>query len=496
TCNRYCWTLLQFLFISIEKNLNDLSGDLVFLIDSSGSIYPQDYEKMKDFMKFVISRSFIGRNEVHVGVLQFSSSPQPEFDLRSFFSKEEMLQAIDGMQQLGGGTLTGDALTAVSQYFDSALGGRPHLQQRLVVVTDGQAQDEVRGPAEALREKGVKIYAIGVVDANTTQLLEISGSHDRMYSGRDFDALKDLESLLALQLCDPERGEVPKHTCAGSVVSGVTLYCRPAPGEVVFGFLQEIDGFYGFAVCEKQQADLVFLVDQSGSIQTGDYDLMKNFTTELVKSFSIGQKLVRVGLAQFSSSFQHEFYLNQFSEDTEVSEHILDMIQTGGGTNIGLALKSIREYFETSRGSRRSEGISQNLVLITDGESQDDVEDPADDLRALGIEIFAIGIGDVHDLELLQITGTPQRLFTVQNFGIMALSLSESTSFNRAMLGSFREKFEAQSQAGVKVRRCCGRVLLNRFSYEQRLQAFSLFANCSQASLTLKDGSNDELYKL
>lgn len=144
---------------------------------------------------------------------------------------------------------------------------------------------------------------------------------------------------------------------------------------------------------------------------------MKNFTTELVKSFSIGQKLVRVGLAQFSSSFQHEFYLNQFSEDTEVSEHILEMTQTGGGTNIGLALKSIREYFETSRGSRRSEGISQNLVLITDGESQDDVEDPADDLRALGIEIFAIGIGDVHDLELLQITGTPQRLFTVQNFG-------------------------------------------------------------------------------
>uniref|UniRef100_A0A3P9I2Q1 VWFA domain-containing protein n=1 Tax=Oryzias latipes TaxID=8090 RepID=A0A3P9I2Q1_ORYLA len=380
----------------------DLSGDLVFLIDSSGSIYPQDYEKMKDFMKFVISRSFIGRNEVHVGVLQFSSSPQPEFDLRSFFSKEEMLQAIDGMQQLGGGTLTGDALTAVSQYFDSALGGRPHLQQRLVVVTDGQAQDEVRGPAEALREKGVKIYAIGV-GANMTQL-EIMAGQDKskVFFVDNFAALEGLYKNISKELCYSTKPGKDEHL---------------TPGEVVFGFLQEIDGFYGFAVCEKQQADLVFLVDQSGSIQTGDYDLMKNFTTELVKSFSIGQKLVRVGLAQFSSSFQHEFYLNQFSEDTEVSEHILDMIQTGGGTNIGLALKSIREYFETSRGSRRSEGISQNLVLITDGESQDDVEDPADDLRALGIEIFAIGIGDVHDLELLQITGTPQRLFTVQNFG-------------------------------------------------------------------------------
>ncbi|KAK2845178.1 hypothetical protein Q5P01_011837 [Channa striata] len=93
------------------------------------------------------------------------------------------------------------------------------------------------------------------------------------------------------------------------------------------------------------------------------------------------------------------------------------MNQRGGGTKIGSALNSTQKYFQKSEGSRRSEGISQNLVLITDGESQDDVEDAAIRLRALGIEVFAIGIGDVHDLQLLQITGTPERLFTVQNFG-------------------------------------------------------------------------------
>lgn len=170
------------------------------------------------------------------------------------------------------------------------------------------------------------------------------------------------------------------------------------------------------AVCEKQQADLVFLIDQSGSIAQNDYSIMKTFTTELISSFKVSEDLVRVGVAQFSSYFQHEFYLNQFYTEKAVSDHILKMQQVGGGTNIGVALDSIREYFEASRGSRRSAGISQNLVLITDGESQDDVEDAADRLRALGIEMFAIGIGDVHDLELLQITGTPERLFTVQNF--------------------------------------------------------------------------------
>lgn len=185
----------------------DIPGDLIFLIDSSGSIYPEDYKKMKDFMKSVISKSVIGQNEVHVGIMQFSTIQQLAFALNNYYTKEDMFRAIDGMQQIGGGTHTGEAITDVSQYFDPVRGGRPDLRQRLVVITDGEAQDEVKGPAAALRAKGVVVYAIGVVDANTTQLLEISGSTDRVYAERDFDALKDLESQVALELCDPQRGK-------------------------------------------------------------------------------------------------------------------------------------------------------------------------------------------------------------------------------------------------------------------------------------------------
>uniref|UniRef100_UPI0037E74C95 collagen alpha-6(VI) chain isoform X2 n=1 Tax=Semicossyphus pulcher TaxID=241346 RepID=UPI0037E74C95 len=554
--------------ICSQDACKDQPGDLLFLIDSSGSIYPDDYQKMKDFIKSVISKSIIGQDEVHVGVMQFSFQPRLEFRLNRYHSKDEMLRAISDMQQIGGGTLTGGAITDVSQYFDAGSGGRPGLRQRLVVITDGEAQDAVKEPAAALRAKGVLVYAIGVVDANTTQLLEISGSPDRMYAERDFDALKDLESQVALELCEPERDckkteradiiflvdgstsitlskfrsmqkfmeSMVNQTTVGKDLTrfGVILYSTDANsiftlkqhdskqgvlkaisalkspygdtytgkalaysleyfnaahggraglqvpqvlvvitdgdatdrnslvapslalrdnGISVFSIGVEganrtqleimaghdtskvfyVDNFEALEnlyknitlelcnstkpVCEKQKADLVFLVDQSGSIDPKDYAIMKKFTTELVNSFKVSEDLVRVGLAKFSSEFKNEFYLNELYTEQAISKHILDMGQTGGGTNIGLALDSIRGHFEASRGSRRSSGISQNLVLITDGESQDDVEDAADRLRALGIEVFAIGIGDVHDLELLQITGTPERLFTVQNFG-------------------------------------------------------------------------------
>uniref|UniRef100_A0A668W595 Collagen type VI alpha 6 chain n=1 Tax=Oreochromis aureus TaxID=47969 RepID=A0A668W595_OREAU len=546
----------------------DIPGDLVFLIDSSGSIYPEDYTKMKEFMKSVIRKSIIGKNEVHVGVMQFSTVQRLEFPLNVHYTKEEMSTAIDNMEQMGGGTYTGKAIREVSQYFDAARGGRPSLRQRLVVITDGEAQDAVNRPAAALRAKGVVVYAIGVVDANTTQLLEISGSPDRMYAERDFDALRDLESQVALELCDPEREckkteradiiflvdgstsitlkkfqsmlkfmqSMVNQTTVGKDLTrfGVILYSNEPKsiftlnqfsskqevskaimalkspygdtytGKALNYALQFFDAKYGgraelqvpqilmvitdgdatdpyslnepsvalrnkgvtvFSigveganktqlevmaghdksrvfyvdnfdaleklyknitqvlcnstkpVCEKQSADLVFLVDQSGSISQADYAVMKNFTIDLINSFKVSEDFIRAGFAQFSDIFQHEFYLNQFYTEKEISDHILKMSQRGGGTNIGLALTSIKEYFEASRGSRKSEGISQNLVLITDGESQDDVEDPAIELRALGIEVFAIGIGDVHILELLQITGTPESLFTVQNFG-------------------------------------------------------------------------------
>lgn len=161
---------------------------------------------MKDFMKSVISKSVVGEQDVRIGIMQYSTEPQLEFRLDSYYTKDAMSKAIDGIQQIGGGTHTGEAISAVSNYFDADRGGRPHVRQRLVVITDGESQDEVKDPASAVRTKGVVVYAIGVKDANTTQLLEISGSQEKMYAERDFDALRDLESKVALEVCEPERG--------------------------------------------------------------------------------------------------------------------------------------------------------------------------------------------------------------------------------------------------------------------------------------------------
>jgi collagen type VI alpha len=55
--------------------------DIVFWIDASESISPKDFKKMKEFMERMVNQSNIGPDEIQIGLLQFSSTPQEEFRL-------------------------------------------------------------------------------------------------------------------------------------------------------------------------------------------------------------------------------------------------------------------------------------------------------------------------------------------------------------------------------------------------------------------------------
>ncbi|KAK2845177.1 hypothetical protein Q5P01_011836 [Channa striata] len=359
----------------------DIPGDLMFLIDSSGSIYPNDYTKMKEFMKSVISKSFIGKNEVHVGVLQFSTVKKLEFPLNRYYTKEEMSSTIDAMQQLGGGTHTGEAITEVSRYFDGTRGGRPDLRQRLVVITDGEAQDEVKGPAEALRAKGVVVYAIGVVDANTTQLLEISGSPDRMYAERDFDALKDLESQVALELCDPKRE------------------------------------------CKKtEKADIIFLVDGSTSITPSKFNSMQTFMLSIVNQTTVGQNLTRFGVILYSTDPKSVFTLKKYQTKHAVQTAISALNSPSGDTFTGKALEYSRQFFSAEHGGRAKLRVPQILMVITDGDATDQysLAAPSEALRKDGISVFSIGVEGANKDQLEIMAGhNTDRVFYVDNFSAL-----------------------------------------------------------------------------
>uniref|UniRef100_A0A4W3GBD8 Collagen type VI alpha 6 chain n=1 Tax=Callorhinchus milii TaxID=7868 RepID=A0A4W3GBD8_CALMI len=192
-----------------DISCSDLNkADIIFLIDGSGSINSEDFMKMKAFMASFVKKVNIGSDKVQIGAIQFSSAPTLVFELNRHSAKPDLQHELDSMQQLGGGTETGQALTFTADYFHGSRGGRPNIAQYLIVITDGEAQDEVLTPAKALRDKGITIFAIGIFNANMTQLLEIGGSPTKVHYIENFDALTEIQKQILWEICSPWEGKL------------------------------------------------------------------------------------------------------------------------------------------------------------------------------------------------------------------------------------------------------------------------------------------------
>ncbi|XP_029769686.1 collagen alpha-6(VI) chain-like, partial [Terrapene carolina triunguis] len=181
----------------------EMTADIMFLVDSSGSIGRENFLKMKNFMRELVNKSDISTDRVQVGVVQFSDRQKEEFQLDRYSSKSDIFSAIARMSLIGENTLTGGALTFVADYFKPPKGARPAVKKILILITDGEAQDEVKGPAKTLRDQGVIIYSVGVFNANKTQLEEISGKRELVFYVEKFDILKHIEDEIIFGICTP-----------------------------------------------------------------------------------------------------------------------------------------------------------------------------------------------------------------------------------------------------------------------------------------------------
>ncbi|XP_073341494.1 collagen alpha-1(XIV) chain-like [Pagrus major] len=183
----------------------------------------------------------------------------------------------------------------------------------------------------------------------------------------------------------------------------------------------EISGVDQFVCRTEAIADIVILVDGSWSIGRLNFRLVRMFLENLVNAFDVGIDKTRIGLAQYSGDPRIEWHLNSFSTKDTVIDAVKNLPYKGGNTLTGLALTYILENcFRPESGSRA--GIPKIGILITDGKSQDDVIPPAESLRNAGVELFAIGVKNADENELLSIASEPANthVYNVADFNIMS----------------------------------------------------------------------------
>lgn len=89
--------------------------DLVFVLDNSGSVGKDNFEKVKEFVKRVIDFFNIGVDGTHVSVVTYDTDTRIEFKLNKYFTKNDLRNAVDDIEYNGYLTYTGEALNTVRQ---------------------------------------------------------------------------------------------------------------------------------------------------------------------------------------------------------------------------------------------------------------------------------------------------------------------------------------------------------------------------------------------
>ncbi|TKS89294.1 Collagen alpha-1(XII) chain [Collichthys lucidus] len=130
------------------------------LVDESGSKSSDDFNTMKSFVAEIVSGFDLGPDKVQIGLTLFSSIVETKCHLNTHRTNESLLKAVHHLQQRGGGE-TGSALKHVlHNNFRPDVGMRADSRKVLLLITDGETQDETCAPSQHLNDTGIQVYTI------------------------------------------------------------------------------------------------------------------------------------------------------------------------------------------------------------------------------------------------------------------------------------------------------------------------------------------------
>lgn len=167
--------------------------DIVFLVDGSNYVGSTNFPYVRDFIINVINQLEVRPDRVRIGLLQFAERPKIEFHLNTYSSRQDVVNKISQLRLSGGSVLnTGAALNyALNNMFQTTTGSRRRqgVQQVLVLITGGPAQDEVKSVADKVAVGGILTFTVSSGQADDELLKTVAFVEDLAYHETRFSNL-------------------------------------------------------------------------------------------------------------------------------------------------------------------------------------------------------------------------------------------------------------------------------------------------------------------
>ncbi|XP_076095674.1 matrilin-1-like [Mytilus galloprovincialis] len=374
----FVWSILSCLHVCVEGCVE--KADIVFLIDASGSVRPANFKKELEFASEMVGNLTIGSDYVHIGVVTFDSQAYMRLKIGQYNETATIQDAILKIPYTSRGTSTDVALQFVlTKVFVPQAGDRPNAKDVLVVLTDGVSIHPANTAKQAyfFKEKHIQVISVGIGgNTNKDELTDMASVPEYVFNVQDFSKLATLQATIKALACNTD------------------------------------------AIGCVEKADIVFLVDASGSVGATNFKKELEFVSTILSNFTIDPDHVQVGVVTFDSKTYLRIKLNQYNDTKSIQNAVKGIPYTGQLTKTDIALQFIlSKVFVPSAGDRSD--AKDVLVILTDGVSGNPLNTAkqAYIYKEKHIQVISVGIGrGANKEELTNMASVPGYVFQVTDF--------------------------------------------------------------------------------
>ncbi|OAF70849.1 hypothetical protein A3Q56_01412 [Intoshia linei] len=360
--------------------------DLAFVLDASGSIGNENFEKAKDFVKSIVNDVVsVSQSNVRISLISYATQAKLHFEFSQFNNKKsELLAYIDTIKSDLGTTNTAESLKLLNQIYQN--GGQ--AKKVAIIVTDGASDNHMDTIKETinLKRKNVHMVVISVGDWIRKDELLAMASYPIVTNYvelQHYDDLLDKSNDIVSLVCK-DNNECSNNICnygtCENLIGGYICYCQD---------------FYNGKNCQNavssNKVDLQIAIDRSGSRNSDQYyyDIAALF--KLIENVAGGW---RIGLGSYANdAILHEY----LSSDKKLLLNLINTITyTRGKTNLSGILLLIHDNV-FNENYKRDNSDRKSIILLSNDGSSDNLQNSfnwAVKLRNNNVGILSYGVLD------------------------------------------------------------------------------------------------------
>lgn len=420
-------------------------ADVVFCVDNSGSIrdanvpgQKDNWQQILDFLVALAEQLNIAPDGTHVGFVDFGERGYVEFDFNSNQTEAAVVSAIQRQKYRGENTnMTGGLYWSNILLTDPARGPRSGTPKVIIMITDGVPtydKDKLEPQVKIIKDQRTRIVTVGVTNQiNETLLKNIASTPNDYVFGGNFSQLDLIKNAVinndTCQTVVLTTTTTPTTTTTRTTTTPTTTTPTTTPTTTTPTTTPKPTAPPVNQTCNSG-ADIVIVLDASGSIGYSNFNILKEFVVKLVEQFDVEGGKIRVGLLTFATTVDLRFQLNAYTDRLSLFAAIRNTSYSSGAiSDTAAGLAYARTTMFTATNGDRS-GFDNLILVITDGGSnnQNKTLDEATQAKNAKIRITALGVGTyLNNFEFQNMVSYPyqENTVTVPNFAGLTQTVND-----------------------------------------------------------------------